>query len=208
MHSNQSSEYPLCCKKGGGKWLMHIWIKVQLKDAALSYSCYSSIRSRNTPFPEGKREELLDSLGLIAQMNMISVHFGVKILIERELVKVSQTAWSQFDCFFYTKWSLSCLVFSERTYSSQHWPFETDRTVWYCMTFISLLDEKNIYFCFAYKWTTFSNIIFYTSLHTTWLLVHPLFSDGHSGLLLLLLKLKKPINLGESRGQQGFLTFL
>lgn len=41
----------------GGKWLMHIWIKVQLKDAAHSYSCYSSIRSWNTPSQRGKKEE-------------------------------------------------------------------------------------------------------------------------------------------------------
>lgn len=115
--------------------------------------------------------------------------------------------WQFFFVKLHTesKWSLSCLVFSERTYSSQHWPFETDRTVWYCMTFISLLDEKNIYFCFASKWTTFSNIIFYTNLHTTWLLVPPLFSDGHSGLLLLLLKLKKTNKSGGVERATRFL---
>lgn len=53
-HSNQSFEYPLCFKRG--KWLMHIWIKVQLKVAALSYGCYSSIRSWNTPFQREKKE--------------------------------------------------------------------------------------------------------------------------------------------------------
>lgn len=52
-HSNQSFEYPLCYKEG--KWLMHIWIKVQLKDVALSYGCYSSIKSSNTSFQRQKK---------------------------------------------------------------------------------------------------------------------------------------------------------
>lgn len=137
MHSNQSSEYPLCCKKGGGKWLMHIWIKVQLKDAALSYSCYSSIRSWNTHFAEGKREEVLDEshpffciflavhvdqlwnykikreiTWLIARMSLISVNLGRKILIGRELVKISHTTWGQFESFF--SWWTIIQLFLER----------------------------------------------------------------------------------------------
>ena len=54
----------------GGKWLMHIWIKVQLKDAAPSYSCYSSIRSWNTPFQRGKKIK-------VAQCPSILLYFSL-----------------------------------------------------------------------------------------------------------------------------------